>query len=561
MKTFRIIAVLAITVVMLGSCSDTFEPTPVFEASNATLTASASATSITPKAADSLAQVVTLSWNDPQYSVGLSKTKFSVVVGKAGQNFSTTRAKEFTGVLTGALLGKELNGMALQMGGVVGQTITLDVRVMASQANFNEPINSNTIQLTVTPYGDLSLSSSVTTLVTNQATQGSTSVTFNWSTAFNGFDGVKTYELQHASASTFANPTVIAVQGFSKPLTHLEMNNIALGYAIAAGTEGEVHFRVKAVNEKNVVVYSNTATIKVTPYRPLNSLGIIGDATAGGWDTDTDLYRPSSSQPSSWTAIVKLEGGKQAKFRSDDDWTTNWGNSNFPSGTGTQGGPNIPIPTTGYYKVDFNAATGAYNFELLTIPSLASVSIIGSGTPGGWSSDTPLTQSTTDANVFFGTVTLTAGEAKFRKTGDWGTNWGANTFPSGNGVANGPNILVTAGTYYIQVNIATGEYYFGPENRSTPYNDIGIIGSATSGGWDNDTNLIKNPSNPYLWSKKLTLTAGEAKFRANNGWDVNWGKASFPSGVGTAGGDNIPMTAGTYQITFNTLTGEYSFIQ
>jgi hypothetical protein len=483
------------------------------------------------------------------------------MVGKAGQNFTTMRSKEFTGVLTGGLLGKELNGMALQLGATIGQSISLDVRVMATQANFNEPINSNVIQVNVTPYGDVSLSSSITSLVTNQSTPAAPAISFTWSKAFNGFDGVRTYELQHSSTSNFSATTAVAVQGFSKSLTHLEMNNIALGYGILPSTEGNIYFRIKAVNENNVVSYSNTTAIKITPYRPFNSIGIIGNATLGGWDIDSDLYRPSLSQPSSWTAIVKLEGGKEVKFRSDDDWTTNWGSSNFPSGTATQGGSNIPIPTSGYYKVDFNAATGAYSFELLSIPSLTSVSIIGSGTPGGWSSDTPLTKSTTDANVFFGVVTLTAGEAKFRKTGDWGANWGANTFPSGNGVANGSNIPVTAGTYYVQINIATGEYYFGPENRSTPYNDIGIIGSATPGGWDNDTNLIKNPSNPYLWSKKLTLTAGEAKFRANNGWDVNWGTASFPSGVGTAGGDNIPITAGTYQITFNTLTGEYLFIQ
>lgn len=563
MKTInKLLGVLAITLVVLSSCSDTFEPTPTFQASNATITASASATTVSPTKADSLAAVVTFNWNDPGYAVGLANTKFSIVVAKAGENFALTRSKVFTGVLTGSLLGKEINGMALQLGATIGTSFAMEARVVASQANFNEPLSSDVIGIAVTPYGDLSLSSSATSITTDQANQGGTALTLNWSTAFNGFDGVRSYELQHAAfESSFANPTVVSVTGFSESITHLELNNIALGYGIMAGTAGKIEFRAKAVNEKNVVQYSNTVIVEVTPYRPLNSVGIIGDATAGGWNTDSDLYRPSASQPSDWTTIIKLEGGKQAKFRADDDWATNWGDGAFPSGTATQGGPNIPIPTTGFYKVNFNAATGAYSFELLTVPSLTSVSIIGSGTPGGWSDDTQLTQSGMDANVFFGTVTLTDGEAKFRKTGDWGTNWGATSFPSGNGQPNGPNIPVTAGTYYVRLNIATGEYYFGPANRSTPYDDIGIIGDATPGGWSDDTNLIRNPSNPFLWSKKLTLTDGFVKFRANNSWDVNWGTNSFPSGVATAGGDNIPMTAGTYQITFNTLTGEYSFIQ
>jgi hypothetical protein len=55
------------------------------------------------------------------------------------------------------------------------------------------------------------------------------------------------------------------------------------------------------------------------------------------------------------------------------------------------------------------------------------------------------------------------------------------------------------------------------------------------------------------------LTDGEAKFRADNDWAVNWGGADFPVGVGEQDGANIPVVAGEYNITFNTLTGEYNF--
>jgi hypothetical protein len=73
--------------------------------------------------------------------------------------------------------------------------------------------------------------------------------------------------------------------------------------------------------------------------------------------------------------------------------------------------------------------------------------------------------------------------------------------------------------------------------------------------------MIQNPANPYKWSAKVILIGPgkNAKFRADNAWTVNWGAATFPNGIGTQDGANIPATAGTYQITFNSATGEYTF--
>ncbi len=93
------------------------------------------------------------------------------------------------------------------------------------------------------------------------------------------------------------------------------------------------------------------------------------------------------------------------------------------------------------------------------------------------------------------------------------------------------------------------------------FNTIGIVGSATAGGWDVDTPLTRDAVNPALWTRSnLALTNGEAKFRANNVWTVkNWGANSFPTGIGTHGGLNIPVTAGTYKVSIDITTGAYKF--
>lgn len=348
------------------------------------------------------------------------------------------------------------------------------------------------------------------------------------------------------------------------------MNNAMLSLGLPAFEESTVNLRVRSTINgiESEPLYSSAISRTATTFQSSEcgsfcTIGIIGDATKGGWDNDTDmrLADATKTDKETWTAILYLEGGKKVKFRASDGWDTNWGDTAFPEGTGTQNGPDIAIPTTGYYKVTFNSETGAYTFTPLTTPTFGSIGIIGSATTGGWDTDTDLTKDPTDAHVWTGTVTLVDGDAKFRADNDWANNWGAEGYPSGYGIGNGPNIPVKAGSYFVRINDATGEYSFMPANRSTPYAKLGIIGSATSGGWDSDTDLTVNASNPYLWSKIVTVTDGESKFRADDAWDVNWGASEFPGGIGAANGPNIPTKSGTYFVTFNTGTGEYYFLK
>ena len=273
------------------------------------------------------------------------------------------------------------------------------------------------------------------------------------------------------------------------------------------------------------------------------SIGIIGSATPGGWDTDTDL---NDNGDGTFSLIVALTDG-EAKFRANDDWATNWGGADFPMGIATQDGPNIPV-TAGTYEVIFNPSTGEYEFAA----PLESLGIIGSATPGGWDADTDL-RDLGDGN-FQVVIGLTDGEVKFRANDDWPLNWGAGDFPDGTGTPNGDNIPVTAGIYLVSFNVGTGAYSFAPAS-------VGIIGSATPGGWDSDTDMtvVDAVGAPGEVSLSVELVDGEAKFRVNDDWPWNWGAGDFPMGTGVQDGANIPVTAGTYTVKFNVNTGAYSF--
>lgn len=391
---------------------------------------------------------------------------------------------------------------------------------------------------------------------------------FSWSPSNFGVSLAVDYILEMDINDDFSTAAIIAnTKGTSASFTVEDFNDEVLGLGVPGFAQDTVYIRVRTtvVGADVETLYSQSISRIVTTYRLSDcgnfcTIAIIGDATPGGWDTDTDmrLADASGTDRNTWTTTLFLSAAS-AKFRASDDWANNWGSTAFPAGTGTQNGDNIPVDAPGYYKVTFNDATGDYTFELLAAPTFTTVGIIGDATPGGWDSDTDLAQDATDVHIWAGPVTLVDGEAKFRADDDWAVNWGEVGYPSGFGAINGPNIPVLAGSYTARIHDVTGEYYIMTD--ATAYGTIGIIGDATPGGWDSDTDLIQNPSNPYLWSGIITLTDGEVKFRADDAWDNNWGGSAFPAGVGIKNGPNTPVNAGTYFVTFNSGTGEYRLLK
>lgn len=393
---------------------------------------------------------------------------------------------------------------------------------------------------------------------------------FEWEKTQYGVNVSTTYVLEVDDNEDFSSPQSLAqVSATSVDISVEKLNSTLLALGLPGFEEATVFIRVKSTitGHTSDPLFSESVSRTVVTYQNSEcgnhcTVGIIGDATPGGWSIDTDmrLADPTGVDKSTWTVTLYLVAGP-AKFRAGDDWPVNWGAADFPTGTGVQDGANIPVPTSGYYKVTLNDNSGAYTFTALAAPEFASIGIIGDATPGGWDTDTDLTKDGTNPHLWTGVVTITDGEAKFRADNDWANNWGATTYPSGFGTGGGPNIPVKAGTYFIYFNDVSGEYHFMSQTSSTAYASIGLVGPAQSGGWDSDTDLIKNPNNPFLWSKVLTITEAEAKFRANDAWDNNWGASTFPGGIGTNGGPNIPAKEGKYFITLNTGTGEYYFLK
>ncbi|WP_418324348.1 Outer membrane protein SusF domain-containing protein [Segatella sp.] len=151
-----------------------------------------------------------------------------------------------------------------------------------------------------------------------------------------------------------------------------------------------------------------------------------------------------------------------------------------------------------------------------------------------------------DGVKFTGFMYLNQNGFKFTTAPDWsGTGYGANfdTAPEA------ANIVITEPAGYYQVDVDLSEKTY----TLTPITSIGIIGSASPNGWDSDVDMTYVPYNKdtkevngYWEVKNITLSAGEIKFRANDGWDISWGGEL--DHLTTKNGGNITVEAGTYDI-------------
>ena len=233
------------------------------------------------------------------------------------------------------------------------------------------------------------------------------------------------------------------------------------------------------------------------------------------------------------------------------------GGTGFPTGLAQSATDKIPVTRTGTadYDVTFNLADGAYTFALSTFPKVA---IIGDGA-GGWPAAgavDPYAMTTTDGVTYtLNYIPLTTGLVKFRQDNAWDTSWGGNSWPSG--ATTTGNIPSVAGYYKVTFNRTTGAYSFDPYI-------IYVVGSGVGGFANNYTHPMSTVDGVNFTLNGLVISSVVSpaiigiKFKENTTYPKTWGGGdTWPSG--TIGTNNIPGVIGTYNVSINRVTGDYSF--
>ncbi len=202
----------------------------------------------------------------------------------------------------------------------------------------------------------------------------------------------------------------------------------------------------------------------------------------------------------------------------------------------------------------FETVSTIVNFSITTWKDITDTKPAELWLPGSYQDWKPALAPTIKAislTEFEGYVYIPVGAGfKFTSSPDWDhINYGDSGTPgllTTDGLANGLSLNV-GGYYKFYVNTETLAY------EIILVNSWGMVGTATPGGWDTDTNLNFDPATG-LWSASIDLVAGALKFRANDGWDLNYGPANTTELVGTLiqTNDAINITeAGNYTVTMD----------
>ena len=382
-------------------------------------------------------------------------------------------------------------------------------------------------------------------LVLNEENASNEILTLTWTQPDFGFCAAALYSvLIDVQCGDFSNTQIISVGGaFDKTFTVEELNAKLLSLSMVPNEEGVASFRIKATLSEYQEIYSNTVNISVTPYSSLldlsTSLGVVGSATPGGWGNENILDLPfyATATTNVYVAYVTLRNG-EIKFRNNNDWSENWGDDGA-DGTLDSYGANIAV-SAGTYKIEVNFSSMTYTMEEY------SWGIVGSATTNGWGGPDMMFHYNSFQDDWRTVVTLGDGEVKFRFNNDWAINYGDDG-ADGTMEANGANIAVSAGHYLVTMNLNTQSY-------TMEVMDVwGLVGSATANGWDgpNDKFMPDFGINEgYYYLTGAVLADGEIKVRQNDAWGVNYGDDGN-DGTLELNGANIPVSAGTYNITLN----------
>lgn len=187
----------------------------------------------------------------------------------------------------------------------------------------------------------------------------------------------------------------------------------------------------------------------------------IGDATAGGWDSDQNMYyKGEVDGVHTWYGVVTFADMGQFKFRANDAWDKELSGALTADGTDvtmtTTGGGNIDTPGAGAYFITIKTADEGATWT--TSMTNAGWGIIGAATPTGWDSDTDMTADgfVDGVTTYSITIDLGADQFKFRANDGWDYNLGGDLMGL---TADGDNLSVaSAGTYTVTLSF-DGETY------------------------------------------------------------------------------------------------------
>jgi starch-binding outer membrane protein SusE/F len=356
MKNILKTTIFAFLLVALGSCENDIEAVATKQA-GAKLLTPASGTELVLLETNQDDVATTLVWDYSDFGVETAAS-YTVEIAKAGTDFKTPIAAGTTTERFLTWTVKELNDVLIKAGFTPAVQSSIEVRIAAKLGTSTNAIQqySNVITLKVTPYTGLLAYDKTDWFLIGAAVKGgwdNNADTDHQPMFRDGKNANKYSFIGYFLAGEFK---LISVKGSwasqvgKASATEIEIKDNAGAFVIATAGYYKFTFDTTA---KTYTLAPYTATLK-----SYTTIGMIGTATADGWNSDQDMAK-STFDPHVWTVKIDLTKA-ETKFRAENAWDTSWGGTTaFSSIGGT--GDNIPVAGKSKFIVYFSDIDGSYS--------------------------------------------------------------------------------------------------------------------------------------------------------------------------------------------------------
>ena len=275
------------------------------------------------------------------------------------------------------------------------------------------------------------------------------------------------------------------------------------GTAVADGPNIQVPLDGTGITTDYLVTF-NYSTLAFNFQSTSGAISIIG--AFSGWLGDIPMYRDPES-PNNWTLTRSWYENSEVKFRENKEWSVNWGDNSWPSGTGEPNGPVIPL-IAGTYDVYFNASTGEYNF--VDNPDVCGeIGMIGDFNEWGGTGESPTDVFLLRDPVYPDRFSLdysfqSSTNLLFRMDADpdFTDVWGGTTLCQTGVKDSAIMIPLVGGTYHITFDCNSGDYCMTPVIYSTVAPKV--ISMAIDGEPDESTWDISLAATKIIWGSPVT---------------------------------------------------------
>ena len=280
---------------------------------------------------------MTFNWSAANYGTN-TPPKYELQIDVKGDNFENHQVLTSTSTLTADVTVKELNLAVIALGLEPFKEGEIEYRIVSTVGTpGSQQLISNVNILKITPYP--------TDLSTNWGVVGSATP--------NGWDGPDVQFWKTDVTNVFVAYTDLK----GGEIKFRQDNKWELDYGGSNGKleKGGKNIAVDAGTYKITMDLTNL-TYKLDNY----SWGLVGDATANGWD-GPDQKLSYDGTLDAWTITTTLKDG-EFKFRLNNDWGTNYGGTSNAGELTDKDGANIKIKA-GKYKITANFTKKTYTVE------------------------------------------------------------------------------------------------------------------------------------------------------------------------------------------------------